>query len=692
MGGAAAGRPRARSGTWASRLAVVAILAAATLGADDAVALERLTPVGSGSPVLLLGSSPDGARVVFTSTAQLAPGDTDLKADVYESLGGVVTLLSTGAAGGNGAFDAIGKGLSRDATHVFFETSEPLVGSDTDARTDVYEHDANGTRIRTLGPGGTFGNGNTATDNAAFLTATENGLQLWFRTNEQLSGADTNASSNAYRAAGEDVTYFPDVTTLAPERILPSPDGSRLVFESAFPLGNDPDATGAVDVFSQDFPPPPALQPEPVVLSAGDMNDDTSFVVNTLKGASRLGTRVVFETEVALKSADTDTTPDLYQRTESGTLLLTAPEAVFPGQPVAPSATFEAISESGGTVMFTSREKLTADDVDGKEDVFVHRVVPPLGVPFFERVSSGLTGGNGAVDALPAGLSADGSHAYVETTEALTAADTDGGALDVYEHDGATTRLVSTGPTDAGAADPKGSHLLGSSPDGTRAYFTSSARLTGDDTDASVDLYVREAGVTTLLSIGPAGGNGAFDVEVNGKGAGVSSDGSRAVFRTLETLSGPPSPGWNLYASGAPAVSPAAPGPPPGPAPAPGPKPDVTKPGISIAGVKGQSLKGVLKARAIALRVGCDEACRLAATLEVAGASKAAAGRRPVRLGTLTVRFGAPGRRVVKVKLTKGGRAALKKARRTVRVKVGLTATDTAGNRATRAAALTLKR
>ena len=46
------------------------------------------------------------------------------------------------------------------------------------------------------------------------------------------------------------------MTTLAPERILPSPDGSRLVFESAFPLGNDPDATGAVDVFAVAFIPP----------------------------------------------------------------------------------------------------------------------------------------------------------------------------------------------------------------------------------------------------------------------------------------------------------------------------------------------------------------------------------------------------------------------------------------------------
>lgn len=675
----------------AAGLTATAILAGGAFAAADASAIQRLTPVSSGSPVQLVASSEDGARVIFTSTAQLVPGDTDLKADVYENGGGVVTLLSTGTAGGNGAFDATGKGASRDGAHVFFETKEQLVAADTDTRTDVYEHAADGTHLRTRGPGGTFGNGNTAADDATFLKATENGLQMWFRTNEQLSGTDTNSSSNAYRAIGDDVTYFPNVTDLAPERILPSPDGSRLVFASSFPLGNDPDASGAVDVFSLDFPPPPTLQPAPVLLSTDDANTDTSFVVNTLKGASRTGTRVVFETDVPLVSADDDAAPDLYQRAETGLLFLTGPESVFLAQPVTPSASFEALSENGNTVMFTSREKLTAGDVDGKDDVFVHRVVPPLGVPFFERVSNGLTGGNGAVDALPAGLSADGSHAYFETTESLTLADTDGGALDVYENDEVTTRLVSTGPADGGAPDPQGSHLLGSSPNGARAYFTSGARLTADDTDASVDLYVREAGVTTLLSIGPAGGNGAFDVEVNGKGAGVSADGSRAIFRTLETLDGPPAAGWNLYASGAPAVTPPAPGPAPSPVSPNGPAPDTVKPKISFALVKGQTLKGVLKSRSIALRVGCDEACRLTATLDIAGASSAAK-RRPVRLGTLSVSFAGKGSRVAKVRLTKAGRSALRKARRSARVTTALTATDTAGNRAARTTGITLKR
>ena len=52
--------------------------------------------------------------------------------DVYQRSGGTTTLVSTGALGGNGAFDAMYAGKSRDGTRVFFHTDEPLEGSDID--------------------------------------------------------------------------------------------------------------------------------------------------------------------------------------------------------------------------------------------------------------------------------------------------------------------------------------------------------------------------------------------------------------------------------------------------------------------------------------------------------------------------------------------------------------------------------
>ena len=46
--------------------------------------------------------------------------------DVYEYAGGTTTLVSTGPAGGNGAFDAAFAAVSLDGERVFFDTREPL--------------------------------------------------------------------------------------------------------------------------------------------------------------------------------------------------------------------------------------------------------------------------------------------------------------------------------------------------------------------------------------------------------------------------------------------------------------------------------------------------------------------------------------------------------------------------------------
>lgn len=664
------------------RRLLVPFAALIALGVPDVAlgAVERLTPVGAGVPVELVGSSGDGQRVIFTTSASLVPADTDVKLDVYERFAGAVTLLSTGPDGGNGAFDAIGRGVSEDGTHVFFETAERLSASaDTDVQVDVYEHDASGTHWRSAG-NGAFP--------ATFVKTSDDGAQLYFRTNEQLVGADTDTGTDLYRRTDSGLSVLSEFSNIQPYEFALSHDGSRIVFDSVYPFDadNDPiiiNGAGYMDVFSRAFEGPTTL------LSAGAQNNDAPDGARFI-AASRDATNVVFATNIAFSSADTDTTEDLYQRTDAGTRLLTAPDAVFPGEPVSiPS--FEAISAGGGRVLFSTDEKLTPGDDDHQEDVFL----TSLGLGEDRRlVSTGLSGGQGAFPAYPVGLSADGSHAYFETAERLRDDDDDPNAIDVYENDGITTRLVSTG-AGAGAADAAASHYVGSSPDGKRTYFTTSARLAAEDTDASVDLYVREAGATTLLSLGSVGGNGAFDVAARG----VSADGDRAFFRSAEGLNDAAPGGWNLYAAGAPAVTPApTPTQQPSPTPSPTPTPtpvtvkDTVKPKISFALVKGQKLKGVLKLGALRLRVGCDEACRIAIGAELAGGSKTAAKRRPVRLGTLTVRLTTKGTKAVRLKLTKAGKAALGKAGRSASLTLRLTATDSAGNRRTMTSRLTLRR
>ena len=58
------------------------------------------------------GARSDGSRVFFETSERLVAADTDSRTDVYESEGGTTTLVSAGATGGNGSFNAFFAGAS----------------------------------------------------------------------------------------------------------------------------------------------------------------------------------------------------------------------------------------------------------------------------------------------------------------------------------------------------------------------------------------------------------------------------------------------------------------------------------------------------------------------------------------------------------------------------------------------------
>jgi hypothetical protein len=159
-----------------------------------------------------------------------------------------------------------------------------------------------------------------------------------------------------------------------------------------------------------------------------------------------------------------------------------------------------------------------------------------------ELVSKGPTAGypSGAGSAIP---SADGSHVFFNSDDRLVAADADQYG-DVYERSGGVTTLVSTGPS--GGAGKTSAYVLAASADGTRVIFETAERLTGDDQDDSVDIYQRFSGTTTLLSDGPAGGNGPNNVTFGG----ASADATHVVFSTAEPLvSGDTDSSGDIYES-----------------------------------------------------------------------------------------------------------------------------------------------
>ena len=117
------------------------VLAASAAGEHSLLELVSTGPAGGNgaADAEFGGASSDGSRVFFHTNESLVSADTDAQLDVYERSGAQTTLISTGPAGGNGAIAAGFTGASADGAHVFFATSESLVGADTDTRQDVYE-------------------------------------------------------------------------------------------------------------------------------------------------------------------------------------------------------------------------------------------------------------------------------------------------------------------------------------------------------------------------------------------------------------------------------------------------------------------------------------------------------------------------------------------------------------------------
>ena len=249
------------------------------------------------------------------------------------------------------------------------------------------------------------------------------------------------------------------------------------------------------------------------------------------RGSSADGTRVIFDTNEALTADDLDGQIDIFERANGVTTRLSLGPNGGNGvtDPV-----FRAVSDDGERVFFQTGEKLLASDTDGRCHASAEQYSNCSDV--YERsggtttlVSASPTSTNGDFVARFRGISKDGLHVFFSTAEQLVASDTDA-AIDVYERFAGATTLVSTGPAD-GNADLD-AFFKGCSDDGTRVFIATQDQLTSTDHDSEGDIYERSGGTTAQLSIGPLGGNGAFGSSFKG----ASADGTRVFIETDEPL------------------------------------------------------------------------------------------------------------------------------------------------------------
>lgn len=496
-----------------------------------------LAPAAQADPAEYAGSSADGSKVFFTTTAKLVPGDTDNGfTDVYErfydSAVGVETYvtreISTGPTGGSDAYNVTFDGVSGDGTKVFFSTDESLVAEDKDHSTDVYMRNTSTGATILVSQGASScapGCGNGA-DPATYVGSTPDGSKAFFTTNESLAEGDSGETRDVY-VRDMSATPAPATTTLVsrPDSTCSgcgseapvtfqgaSVDGAKIVFETSDKLAEGDGDGGESDIYERDLTAGrtalvSATGTCPAPLTASQCGP-------LYRGLSSDGTRVFFQTRAQLVAADEDKVQDVYEwssSTGNPTLLSTSGEAEE-GKG-AFDAVFVGASPGGSEVFFETQEKLVGADGDGEFDLY-------------ERAGSGtiLVSAGTAKPVVFNDVSANGSTVLFSTTEALGGGDS-GGKLDVYSWSGGTPSLVSAGTA------TYDSNFAGASSDATKVFYTTNAQLSAADKDEKPDIY-EGPGAPTLISTGPVGGNGAYTPHLTA----VSEGGEHAFFTTEERL------------------------------------------------------------------------------------------------------------------------------------------------------------
>jgi hypothetical protein len=511
-------RGRLLSGALLLSAFIVVALAAGAQANHSTLAHVSQGTIGGTDPFISYfpsgGTSADGGHAFFETDEKLLPEDTDGSFDVYERTGGATSRVSKGAINGNGAFEAFFDATSADGARAFFETDEKLQSTDTDSQVDVYERSGGSTSQVSIGQGGT-GNGAFG---VFFNAISAGGTKVFFTTEESLVPADTD---NCLSVGCDDVYERSGGTTTLvsaggnanfPATFVGASDGSSHVFFETSEQLSASDTDSKIDVY--------------------DRSGGTTTLVSTgtpgngafdsfFEGTSTGGTKVFFSTAEQLAGTDTDGSIDVYERSGGSTTQVSTaagnPNGTF-------NATYDGNSTDGSRVFFHTNEVMAGSDTDAQTDIYQRSGGSTT------QISTGSTGGNGTFGASFEANSADGSRVFFSTAEKLeNPPDTDNSA-DIYQRLGSTTSLVSIGS--AGGNGAVGSFFDGISADGSRPFFSTSEKLEAPDTDSSTDVYERFNLGTSLISIGPNGGNGAFGVTYDQ----ASDDGAHVFFSTDESL------------------------------------------------------------------------------------------------------------------------------------------------------------
>jgi hypothetical protein len=482
-----------------------------------------------------LAIDPAGERVFFSTGERLTAADKDTATDIYvrDLESNTTTLVSAGSAScaasgcGNGDVDAgaVADGVVDGGNEVFFVSSEKLSPQDGDESADVYLRDLEAGTTTLVSAGGspcsgTCGSGPKA---AFFQGASADGTKAIFTTAESLVSADTDSEADLYErnltsgetklvsTPGPGPGACPAGHNCEPSNSGISADGSHVFFETNEMIVAG-DGDDAQDVYDWSAGIASLVSTGP---SGGDGTANALF-----EGSSADGSEVFFATGEKLLPADTDAVQDIYvRRGGTSTELVSAGDPSCSGLPAncgnGPSpALLQWIAADGSVAVLSTAESLTSEDGDSKADVY-SRALPGGPTSLVSRPGPTCTDpacGDGNHNASFSGASADGSHLFFVTAEALAPpalGDTTGPGdrderTDAYERSGGLTSLVSAGQlTGSGPYSGNGAfdaQLQGASADGSSTFLVTKEQLTAEDSDTGEDVYMRSGGGTLLVS------------------------------------------------------------------------------------------------------------------------------------------------------------------------------------------------
>jgi WD40-like Beta Propeller Repeat len=380
---------------------------------------EHAVAVGSIAGSTYQAVSQDGQTIFFTATP---PGGVPT---IYARLGGEETVpvsepssvQCTETCAEAARQEAVYDGATQDGSKVFFTTAEPLVNTDTDETSDLYEYDFARPPAERLTQISAGGQGDLSRGSGAEVLGvvgiSEDGSHVYFIARGVLTSLPNALGQSASSGARNLYGYATDtgetkfVATLAPQdspelglgsqAAQVTPDGQYLVFDTYAHLDLD-DLNSGQAVYRYDFETGQLMwvSHDAAGTATPDEGLDSTVALKpftggggalpTVNDANRAitedGSYIVFSSSEKLQTSAIDGAPNVYLWHNGAVSMISDgrdPEG----------ATDAVISASGADVFFETRERLVAQDIDALGDIYDARIDGGFPAPTKEASCSG---------------------------------------------------------------------------------------------------------------------------------------------------------------------------------------------------------------------------------------------------------------------------------------------------------------